>query len=73
MEALAFAIDSLREELGLSVPDLADRIDHEDDANLWAVLNGDTAMSNEIAWRCVAAMADVMRYRDAAGEALTHA
>ena len=68
MEALAFAIDSLREELRLSVPDLADRIDYADDAHLWRVLNGDAAMSNEIAWRCVAAMADVMRYRDAAGE-----
>lgn len=63
--ALGQAIDALREVLGLSVPDLADRI-QRDRSHLWRVLNGEVTATADIAARCLRELANVVEYQKAA-------
>jgi hypothetical protein len=55
---VAFAIDALREEMGLSIPDLAYRADMDAD-HLWELVNGRPMLASEAARLCMA-MAHVL-------------
>lgn len=55
---VAFAIDALREEMGLSVADLAHRADMDAD-HLWQLVNGKPMTAAEAARLCMA-MAHVL-------------
>lgn len=63
----AITIDVLRDELGISVPDLADRIER-DRTHLWRILNGQAALTADIFSRSLRELANVIEYRAAAGE-----
>ena len=62
---VATAIDALRGELGVSVPDLADRIER-DRTHLWRVLHGKASLTADIATRCLRELANVVEYQTAA-------
>jgi len=45
-QGVAFALDALREEIGLSIPDLASRADMDAD-HLWQLVNGQPMSASE--------------------------
>lgn len=59
-------LDALRESLGVSVPDLADRI-CTDRSHLWRVLNGRSNATADLASRVLRELADVLREPAKAG------
>lgn len=64
MTTMAPHLEALREELGLSVPDLADRIGR-DRTHVWRVLNGQAPATPDLVSRCLIGMADVIASRRA--------
>lgn len=54
------ALDILRRDLGVSVPDLADRIS-SDRSHLWRVLNGKSTATPDIISRCLVELATILR------------
>lgn len=62
MSALAFAIDAMREDLGLTIPDLADHVDMAGE-ELWLTVNGYKPMTRTLAAGLLHAMADIFDAR----------
>lgn len=58
MGALAFAIDALREDMGLTIPDLADHVDMAGE-ELWLTVNGYMPLTRALAAALLHAMADI--------------